>query len=183
MVLASFQNSDVGLCSSHAFGIGAHPAACTAIIFGLSDPIQPRYCISSKAFHIPMSPTPAPGRIENRVRQLPVELLGDLVAHRLLPLDPERLLEARDIEPAFCLLALVDHFRAVADQSVDEGYVCTILLALHAICDWDVLRHEDVRFQAASRAVRRERARRVAGRGDRNLLDPVRLAHGYTRTE
>ena len=48
------------LPSSQAFTIGAQPAACTVIIFGRSEPIQPRASISSKAFHMPIRPTPPP---------------------------------------------------------------------------------------------------------------------------
>jgi hypothetical protein len=40
--------------------MGAHPAACTEIIFGRSEPIHPSRSISSNAFHIPTSPVPPP---------------------------------------------------------------------------------------------------------------------------
>ena len=57
-VRATFQRRC--LPSSQAFTIGAQPADCTVIIFGRSGPIQPRASISSKAFHMPIRPTPPP---------------------------------------------------------------------------------------------------------------------------
>ena len=39
---------------------GAQPVACTTIIFGRFDPIQPSASISPNAFHMPMRPTPPP---------------------------------------------------------------------------------------------------------------------------
>jgi hypothetical protein len=54
------QGSDAALPCSKALTMGAHPEACTAIIFGRSGPIHPSCCISSKPFHIPIRPTPPP---------------------------------------------------------------------------------------------------------------------------
>src|SRR6185437_7097351 len=73
------------------------------------------------------------GRIEDRIGQLPSKLLGDFVAHRLLSLDAEWLLETRDVEPALGLLALIHDLRAIADQSVDECDARAILLAFHTV--------------------------------------------------
>ena len=61
----------------------------------------------------------AAGRIEDHVGHLPAELLGELEPHRLLALDPVRLLERRDVEPADLGLALADDLAAVVDQAVD----------------------------------------------------------------
>ena len=41
----------------------------------------------------------AAGRIEDHVRQLPAELLGQLEAHRFLTLDPIGLFQRADVEP------------------------------------------------------------------------------------
>src|SRR5262249_62356156 len=43
------------------------------------------------------------GRIEDHVRQFPIELLDQLVSHRLLAFDAIRLLQSRNVEPAFAL--------------------------------------------------------------------------------
>jgi hypothetical protein len=40
--------------------MGAQPLACTVIIRGRCEPIQPSRSISSNAFHIPTSPVPPP---------------------------------------------------------------------------------------------------------------------------
>src|SRR6185437_5203419 len=60
-------------------------------------------------------PHAAASGIEDRIRQLPAQLLGDFITHRLLALDTERLLQARDVEPALGLLPLVYDLCAVAD--------------------------------------------------------------------
>jgi hypothetical protein len=46
--------------SRYARTTGWQPSACTAIILGRRLPIQPSFSISSKAFHIPIIPTPPP---------------------------------------------------------------------------------------------------------------------------
>ena len=59
--MCAFGNfSETSLPSAKAFGIGAQPSAWTENIRGRAAPIQPSSSISSKAFHIPMSPVPPP---------------------------------------------------------------------------------------------------------------------------
>ena len=59
--MCAFGNfSETSLPSAKAFGIGAQPSACTAIIRGRFGPIQPSSSISSKAFHMPIRPVPPP---------------------------------------------------------------------------------------------------------------------------
>ena len=60
MVEAFGHISAAGLPSSQALTMGAHPEACTLIIFGRSGPMKPSCSISSKAFHMPSRPTPPP---------------------------------------------------------------------------------------------------------------------------
>ncbi len=67
-------------------------------------------------------PDPAAGRVDDHLRRAPAELLGDLQAHRLLALDPVRLLERRDVEPAVAGGdGPGDHRAGVADQPGDDG--------------------------------------------------------------
>ena len=57
---APCQGSAYSVPSSHARMMGAQPEACTVIMRGRSEPIQPSASISSNAFHIPTSPVPPP---------------------------------------------------------------------------------------------------------------------------
>ena len=61
--------------------------------------VQPSSGISAKGARHAHQAGAAAGRIEDHVGQLPAELLRDLVAERLLALEPERLLERRDVPP------------------------------------------------------------------------------------
>src|SRR6185312_9592393 len=121
----------------------------------------------------------AAGRIEDRIGQLPPKLLGNFVAHRLLSLDAEWLLETRDVEPALGLLALIHDLGAIADQSVDECDARAVLLAFHTVRNRNVLRHEDVRLDTGGSTIGCERARSVAGGWDSDLANSVRLAHRH----
>jgi hypothetical protein len=99
-VRAPSHGAAFGAPEANASTIGAHPSACTATMRGRFPPsMRPSCSISSNAFHIPTRPVPPPGRIDDRVRQRPAELLRDLVPQRLLPLAPVRLAERREIEP------------------------------------------------------------------------------------
>ena len=49
-----------------------------------------------------------------------VELLHQLVPHRLLPFHPVRLLERGEVEPTVLLHPLAHHLAAVADQAVEQ---------------------------------------------------------------
>ena len=59
-VEAFCQNSERDAPCLKARTIGWQPAAWTAIIFGRRAPIQPSCSNSSKAFHMPIMPTPPP---------------------------------------------------------------------------------------------------------------------------
>src|SRR5690606_18113014 len=74
-----------GLDRDHARELPVDPAELPHLLHGLVDPDQPHA---------------AAGGVEDHVRRLPVELLGDLVPHGLLPLDPVRLLERGRVVPA-----------------------------------------------------------------------------------
>src|SRR5262249_42763175 len=68
----------------------------------------------------------AAGRIEDHVRHLPAELLGELEAHGLLALDSIRLLERRAVEPADFRRALGDDLAAIIDEAVDSVDGCAL---------------------------------------------------------
>ena len=101
----------------------------------------------------------AAGGVEDDVGHLPAELLGDLVAHRLLALDPVRLLEGGDLLVAAALGdGRRDQRTGVADQPVDEVQLGA---GDHALAPGDrrgVDRHRDQ--TAADRHVRRTPTRR-----------------------
>src|SRR5581483_3471691 len=94
-----------GLHGDHARARGADPAQLLHFVKRLPHPDQ------SHA---------AAGGVDNCVGQGPAELFGDLISHRLLAFHAKRLLERGNIEPAFGLLALGDHARAIADQPVHQ---------------------------------------------------------------
>ena len=100
----------------------------------------------------------AAGGIDDPVGQRPVELLRQLVAHRLLAFDAVRLLERRHVVPAAGLAELGGHLAGVGDQAVDERDLRAVQLALADERRLHVARHEDVRFNA--RALRRRRPSR-----------------------
>ncbi len=124
---------------------------------------RPRGADPAEALHlVPRLPHPdearaAAGGIDDDVGELPAELLGDLVSHRLLPLDAVRLLQRRDVEPPLGVLPLRDDPSAVVDEAVDERHVGAVRLALDPEDLRRVARHEDVAGEA--------RLRRVGGRG------------------
>jgi hypothetical protein len=93
-----------GLNRDHARALGPDPADRLELVEDLPHANQPRA---------------AAGRIEDRVGQLPAELLGKLEAHGLLALDPVGLLQGRAVEPAGRLLAVADNLAAIVDQAVD----------------------------------------------------------------
>jgi hypothetical protein len=59
-VAACSHISDAGACASNAFTIGAHPAACAAIMRGRRLSTSSMASSSSNAFHMPIRPTPPP---------------------------------------------------------------------------------------------------------------------------
>src|SRR5690606_41545100 len=61
----------------------------------------------------------AAGRIEDRIRHLPAELLGEFQPHRLLALDAVGLLQGRGVEPPGGFPARADQLAAIVDQAVD----------------------------------------------------------------
>jgi hypothetical protein len=70
-------------------------------------------------------------RVEDRVGQRPAELLGDLVAHRLLAFDAVGLLERRALVPAVLLCLCRADAPGVRDQSVDHLHVRAVGLRFH----------------------------------------------------
>src|SRR5215468_1772237 len=72
-------------------------------------------------------------RIEDHVRQFPIKLLGQLVSHRLLAFDAIRLLQSRNVEPAFALFAAGHLGAAIGDQAVNQRDARAELLALDPI--------------------------------------------------
>jgi len=127
--------------------------ACAAMSLGRSAPIQPSASSSSKAFHMPIRPTPPPRRVDDRVGQPPLELLGHLQAHRLLALDPVRLLEGGGVEPAVLDDGRVHEPPRVGDEPVHQVEVGPGDDALLLVDVRRVDGHGDVGPDAGARAV------------------------------
>ena len=81
----------------NASTIGGQPVDCTATSRGSFDADPAELLHLLHRLVDADQPDPAAGRVEDDVGHLPAELLGDLVAHRLLALDAVRLLERRDL--------------------------------------------------------------------------------------
>src|SRR5262249_13628222 len=98
----------------------------------------------------------------------------------LLALDPERLLQRRDVVPALLRCALGDHPAAVVDQAVDERDLRAVALALGPEDGRRVGGHEDVTLHAGLRGVRGRGAAGVARRRQRDLrvAELLSLRHG-----
>src|SRR5262249_18515148 len=109
MLLAGFE----GLHHRRAAG-GLHRNHARALFADEADGLELSECLP----HADQAGA-ATGWIEDNVRNLPAELLGKLEAHRLLALDPVRLLQGRGVEPAKLCLSLPDDLAAVVDQSID----------------------------------------------------------------
>src|SRR5206468_3460687 len=62
----------------------------------------------------------AAGRIENRVRQLPAQLLRKLESHHFLALEAVRLLQSRAVEPQPLRSALPDQRAAFVDLPIGD---------------------------------------------------------------
>ena len=111
-------------------------------------------------------------RIEDDVGQGPAELLRELDAHRLLALDPVRLLERRDVEPAHALAALRHAPAAVVDEAVDERDVGTRERDLAHVDLGRVGGQKTKRLDAGARGVGRQRCARIAVRRHREPASP-----------
>src|SRR6185503_6527485 len=89
----------------------------------------------------PDDPDAAAGRVEDRVRHLPAELLDDLEAHRLLALDAVGLAAGASMEPAVALGGLGHDAEHVADGAVDPVHVGAVreaaLPAELGALDWE----------------------------------------------
>jgi len=184
---------------SNAFAIGAQPLDCTLTMRGNLGFVPSPHALVGRGDRRRQPPQlaqflkrlphadqarAAASRIQNHVGELPVELLGQFQAHRLLALDAIRLLECREIEPVHALFALAHDPAAVGDESVDEERLRTGQPGLVDVHGGRVLRHEDVRFQTSSRGIGRRRATRVSGRGQRHATDSEVLRHrdGHRQT-
>src|SRR6185503_12473585 len=93
------------------------------------------------------------GRIDDDVGQLPFELLGELEAHRLLPLDAVRLLQGRCVVPAALgTRALHDRAR-VRDRARDEIHLRAVRRGLAHDRLRRCVRHHDDNADARARPV------------------------------
>ena len=60
---------------------------------------------------------PAAGGIDDDIRKSPAELLKELKSHRLLPLDPIRLLQGGEVHPSLVRRPLAHQAGAVGDEA------------------------------------------------------------------
>ena len=119
----------------------------------------------------------AAGRIDDPVGQAPVELLGQLVAHRLLALDAVRLLQRRDVVPAQRFAAFRGHLAGVGDEPVDQRDRGAVQPALVDERLLRVLRDEHLAGEPGGGGVGRRGVAGVAGRRQRDR----RRAEGLAR--
>ena len=106
---------------------------------------------------------------------VPAHLLGDLVPHRLLALDPVGLLERRDVEEALAGRLAARNYAGVADQPVHEPQPGACDRGLLLVRLRGVPGHKGVGLQAALRGVGRHRAGRVPSRWHRQAGEPQLL--------
>ena len=109
------------------------------------------------------------GGIDNHIRQAPIELLCDFVAHGFLAFDSIGLFQRRDIEPAFRGFPLGDDPAAFVNQTIDEGELGAVLRDFDLIGRRRIARHEHVGFYARARRIGRKRSAGVAGRRNRGF--------------
>ena len=142
-----------------------------------ADPAQPFHLV--KGFPHADESGPAAGRVDDDIRELPVELLGQFIAHGFFALDPVGLFERRDIEPALPVLTFGHHPAAVGDEAVNQGHPGAVVLTLQTVGQRHVARHEDMGFQPGPGGVGGQRAGRVAGRGNGQFFHPEFFGHGH----
>ena len=128
-------------------------------------------------------PGAAAGRIEDDVGHLPAELLGEFEPHRLLALDPIRLLQRRGVEPADLRLALADDLAAIVDQAVDPIDARALQRDLAHVHLRRVLRAEDRGLDAGAAGIGGERRARIAVGRHRHVGDAERLRHRHRHRE
>src|SRR6266478_5267626 len=128
-------------------------------------------------------PGAAAGRIEDRVGQLPAQLLGELQPHGLLALDAIGLLEGRDVEPAYPLLSGADDLAAVVDQAIDPIDRRALQRDLADVHLRRVVRTEDRGLDAGAGGVGGKRCARIAVGRHRHVLDAEGLGHGNRHHE
>ena len=119
----------------------------------------------------------AAGGVDDDVRERALELLRQLVSHRLLAFDAVRLLQGRHLEPPVLRRVLRDEGAAVGDQAVDEVHVGAEGAALEDDRPRRVGRHRDHAPQAGLCRVGGGRASRIARGRQRDRVDPERLGH------
>src|SRR5262249_31061217 len=102
--------------------------------------------------------------------QFPIELLRQFQPHRLLPFNAIRLLESRDIEPAFLRLALADDAAAIRDEAIDQKCFRSSEEAFLLVDAGGVVGHEDEGLQAGARGVGRHSPARVSRGGTSDAL-------------
>ena len=101
---------------------------------------------------------PPPVGIDDDLGDFPAELLGQLEAHRLLPLGSVGLLQGGEVEPALLGGALPDPGAAVVDQPADEDHLGAVDVRLLLVQLRRIDRHVDVGLQSGPGGVGGERA-------------------------
>ncbi len=128
-------------------------------------------------------PSPAAGRIQNRIGQFPVKLLGEFHSHRLFAFRAIRFFERRDIEPAARLGMVTHDLARVVDETFDE-------IDMRAVDKSFFLHHlrrvfgdENVGVDASPRAVCRERRAGVPRRWHPNRAHAQLLCLRHCRRQ
>src|SRR5712691_8784456 len=93
--------------------------------------------------------------VDDHIRQFPIELLSELVAHGFLALHTVRLFERREVEPAVLVTACCHTSTGVGNQSVYQLDVRPVDLALDDKRPRHIPRHEHVGLQSSPRGIGR----------------------------
>src|SRR5882724_613723 len=117
-------------------------------------------------------PRASASRIQNDVRQLPIELFRQFQTHGFLAFDSIRLLQRGQIKPTFFRLPVPDDSAAVIDEAIDVKCLRARQPALLGVDGRGVLRHEYVGLHAGAGGVGRHRPSGVAGGGRGHSTDP-----------
>ena len=157
--------------------MGAQPAACTLTMRGRRASIQPSFFHFVKRLPHADQPRPSTGGIQNDVRQGPVALFRQLIAHRFLAFETVGLLQGRDVEPALSFFAFGDELAAIGNKTVNKSDVGARLLALKPIGQWNIFGHKDMGFEPGLRRIGRQRAGRIPGRGNGQLCHSEFFGH------
>ncbi len=122
-------------------------------------------------------PGTAAGRVQDDVRQFPVELFRQLEPHGFFALNAVRLLEGGEVKPTHQLAPLAHKSAAIVNQPIHPHHGRPGEVRLLHVDHRGVVRHEHERLHPGTRRIGGHGAPGVAGSGTGNAPDAKLVGH------